>query len=110
MGLPSLLAVITTSLAVTTSALSSRSGEDVIYASDGDVSLASDGSSPDTLILDFGENVEGHPVFEVVSATGDTSRFEVSYAESIYAFDSYMVCPRQPHPGPSSTSTMLHYL
>jgi hypothetical protein len=32
--------------------------------------------------LDYGRNVEGLPTFEVVSRTGDTSGFEMSYADS----------------------------
>ncbi len=62
------------------------------------VVLKSDGSTPDVKLIDFGQNYEGHPVFEVVSAYGDTSALEVSYAESSTAFDSYMVRPylRQP--------------
>lgn len=43
------------------------------------------------MILDYGENVEGHPTFEVVSASGDTSAFELTYAESKYAFSNYQV-------------------
>lgn len=51
---------------------------------------ASDGSDP-IAILDFGHSVEGIPEFEVVSADGDTSVFEVTYGESKIALDHYMV-------------------
>ncbi|KAG4255584.1 hypothetical protein BFJ72_g15091 [Fusarium proliferatum] len=61
----------------------------VVYGSKGTVSLSSDGKKPDIVILDYGENVEGHPTFEVVSASGDTSAFELTYAESKFAFSSY---------------------
>lgn len=64
---------------------------EVIYGSKGTVSLSSDGKKPHTMILDYGENVEGHPTFEVVSASGDTSAFELTYAESKYAFSNYQV-------------------
>ncbi|RYC91404.1 hypothetical protein BFJ63_vAg5703 [Fusarium oxysporum f. sp. narcissi] len=61
----------------------------VVYGSKGTVSLSSDGKKPDIMILDYGENVEGHPTFEVVSASGDTSTFELTYAESKFAFSNY---------------------
>lgn len=43
------------------------------------------------IILDYDHEVEGIPSFEVLSNTGDTSLFEISYAESLAAFDTYMV-------------------
>lgn len=43
------------------------------------------------IILDYNHEIEGIPSFEVLSNTGDTSRFEISYAESLAAFDTYMV-------------------
>ncbi|KAF5967140.1 alpha-L-rhamnosidase C [Fusarium coicis] len=61
----------------------------VVYGSKGTVSLKSDGKKPHIMILDYGENFEGHPTFEVVSASGDTSAFELTYAESKYAFSNY---------------------
>lgn len=47
------------------------------------------------IIIDYGHEVEGIPSFEVLSREGDTSHFEISYAESLAAFDTYMVshCP-----------------
>lgn len=62
------------------------------YATDGPVTLSSDGQTPGIMILDFGQSYEGHPTFEVLSATGDTSRFEVTYGESSAALNLYMVC------------------
>jgi hypothetical protein len=44
------------------------------------------------VILDYGHEVEGIPSFEVLSHQGDTSLFEVSYAESLASFSQYMVC------------------
>ncbi|KAF4337197.1 alpha-L-rhamnosidase C [Fusarium beomiforme] len=61
----------------------------VIYGSKATVSLSSDGKKPGILILDYGENVEGHPTFEVVSTSGDTSAFELTFAESKFAFSNY---------------------
>ena len=44
------------------------------------------------LILDYGHSVEGIPEFEVVGSEGDTSVFEITYAESKAALGNYMVC------------------
>ncbi|SPO28803.1 related to alpha-L-rhamnosidase C [Ustilago trichophora] len=64
--------------------------DQVQYASIKSIKLKSNGETPDIQIVDFGENFEGHPTFEVVSASGNTSILEVSYAEERTAFDSYM--------------------
>ncbi len=64
---------------------------EVHYASTKTITLKSDGNTPDVQVVDFGQDYEGHPTFEVVSASGNTSVFEVSYAEGYTAFDSYMV-------------------
>lgn len=64
---------------------------DVHYASTKTITLKSDGNTPDVQIVDFGQDYEGHPTFEVVLASGNTSVFEVSFAEGYTAFDSYMV-------------------
>lgn len=47
--------------------------------------------SPAVIILDYDWNVEGVPAFEVVSQEGDTSTFEITYAESSAALNTYMV-------------------
>jgi hypothetical protein len=44
------------------------------------------------VILDYGHEIEGIPSFEVLSHQGDTSLFEISYAESLTSFSQYMVC------------------
>lgn len=62
-----------------------------VYGSRKTLTLKSDGSKHAVKIIDFGENFEGHPTFEVVSSRGNTSVFEVSFAESRAALDSYMV-------------------
>ncbi|KAI0178491.1 hypothetical protein BJ166DRAFT_601358 [Pestalotiopsis sp. NC0098] len=46
--------------------------------------------SPAVIILDYNWNVEGIPAFEVVSQEGDTSTFEITYAESSAALNTYM--------------------
>lgn len=47
--------------------------------------------APAIITLDYGHAVEGIPTFEVVSAQGDTSVFEITYAESLAALNTYMV-------------------
>lgn len=46
---------------------------------------------PAVVTLDYGRAIEGIPTFEVVSVEGDTSVFEITYAESLAALSSYMV-------------------
>lgn len=46
------------------------------------------------VILDHDWNVDGIPTFEVVSQEGDTSTFEITYAESSAALNTYMVSTR----------------
>ncbi|PRP84670.1 glycoside hydrolase family 78 protein [Planoprotostelium fungivorum] len=53
-----------------------------IYATDNTTTLSSSNGTPSIVILYYGHNVEGIPTFEIVSASGDTSIFEISYAES----------------------------
>lgn len=57
----------------------------------GDITLSAEATSPEVLILDFGQNMEGFPTFEVASTLGDTSKFEITFAESKDALGQYMV-------------------
>lgn len=70
---------------------SHRASASVIYATNGTTTITSNGTAPAVVFLDYGRNVEGIPTFEVISASGDTSVFEVSYGESRPALDKYMV-------------------
>lgn len=63
----------------------------VVYGNDGIINLSSDGSKADIVVLDYGQSVEGHPTFEVLSSTGDTSGFELTFAESKASLNIYMV-------------------
>lgn len=63
----------------------------VVYASHGITELKSDGLTPALQVLDYGHLVEGFPVFEVVSADGDTSTFEMTYSDTMSAVDLYHV-------------------
>ncbi|GKT50465.1 uncharacterized protein ColSpa_10646 [Colletotrichum spaethianum] len=62
----------------------------VIYGTNDSTTLISDGTAPAIVVLDYGQNVEGHPTFEVVSTSGNTSGLEISYAESKAVLDLYM--------------------
>jgi hypothetical protein len=60
------------------------------------------------IILDYGHEVEGIPSFEVLDHQGDTSLFEISYAESLASFSQYMVrFAAEPDTLPWSTHTDL---
>lgn len=56
------------------------------------ITLESLSSAPAIRTLDYGRSIEGIPAFEVLSAEGDTSAFEMTYAESKVALGIYMVC------------------
>lgn len=51
---------------------------------------ATDGNHA-VLILDYEHSVEGIPEFVVAGSEGDSSVFEITYAESKAALDNYMV-------------------
>lgn len=70
---------------------SSSTDETIIFGSKETTALTSDGRTASTVVLDYSHNVEGFPTFEVISTSGDTSSFEISFAESKAALDSYMV-------------------
>jgi len=57
-----------------------------------DVLVLNANTTSSIVILDYGHEVEGIPSFEVLSRHGDTSLFEISYAESLASFSQYMVC------------------
>lgn len=56
-----------------------------------DVKVLTGNSTNSVVIIDYGHEVEGTPSFEVLSHEGDTSHLEISYAESLASFDTYMV-------------------
>lgn len=53
--------------------------------------LTAKAGEPAIVTLDYGRAIEGIPTFEVVSIEGDTSVFEITYAESPAALSIYMV-------------------
>lgn len=63
----------------------------LITGLDGVVRLDSTSSSPAIVTLDYNRSVEGIPTFEVLTAEGDTSIFEITYGESHGALSNYMV-------------------
>lgn len=56
------------------------------------ITIQSDGITPGIVIIDHGTNVGGFPTFQVVSHSGNTSIFEMTYSESRKLLDDYMVC------------------
>ncbi|KAL2802461.1 Six-hairpin glycosidase [Aspergillus granulosus] len=68
----------------------SANGNDLTVSDDNKITLSSDGTTPSVVVLDYGRNVEGYPTFKVVRRTGDTSTFEMSYAECHASLDVYM--------------------
>lgn len=84
------LALVHFAVATASCNTSDKSNHKFIIGSPNVQVLTSNGSSS-TIILDYDHEVEGIPSFEILSNTGDTSLFEISYAESLAAFDTYMV-------------------
>ncbi|KAF4996957.1 hypothetical protein FGRMN_4174 [Fusarium graminum] len=66
-----------------------KPNKSIIYGTNSTITLSSDGLNADTVVLDYGENFEGHPTFEVISTSGDTSRFELTFAEAKSSLDHY---------------------
>ncbi|KAF7933725.1 uncharacterized protein EAE98_003434 [Botrytis deweyae] len=54
------------------------------------ITIQSDGKTPGIVIIDHGMNVGGVPTFQVVSHSGNTSIFEMTYSESRKLLDDYM--------------------
>lgn len=68
-----------------------RADASLTTARDGPIVLSSTTAEGGILVLDYGANVEGIPSFEVMSATGDTQVFEITYSETKAGLDLYMV-------------------
>lgn len=64
---------------------------ELITSTNDTTTLSATVGAPAIVTLDYGHSVEGIPTFEVVSIEGDTSVFEITYAESLAAFNTYMV-------------------
>lgn len=60
-----------------------------IFGSNGTITVKGTTADPGVVVLDYGANVEGLPTFQVLSATGDTSRLEITYSESRPVLDNY---------------------
>lgn len=65
-----------------TSRLSGGQEVEVIYGSNGTITLTGNSTDSGLVLLDYGANVEGFPTFEVVSITGDVSGFKIRYSET----------------------------
>lgn len=64
----------------------------IIISGSDDIQTLNANATGSVIILDYGHELEGIPSFEVLSHHGDTSLFEISYAESLASFSQYMVC------------------
>jgi hypothetical protein len=63
-----------------------------IFGSNGTLTIKGTIAAPGVVVLDYGANVEGHPTFRILSATGDTSGLEITYSETKTVLDRfYMV-------------------
>lgn len=93
LGLFYLIPLVGTAVAITScngSDSFSDTSDDFVSGSTG-IEVLTANSSGSILVLDYGFEVEGIPSFEVLSHEGDTCVLEISYAESLAAFDNYMV-------------------
>jgi hypothetical protein len=88
--LSKLLSLASFAIATASCSASETPNPKFISASDGVQTLNANATSS-VVILDYGHEVEGIPSFEVLSHQGDTSLFEISYAESLASFNQYMV-------------------
>lgn len=70
---------------------STASSSELVTATNETTVLTGTSGVPAIVTLDYGHSVEGIPTFEVVSIEGDTSVFEITYAESLAALTTYMV-------------------
>jgi len=84
--------VLLAAFAVATAPCISSEGHHVKFLSGSDgIQVLNANATSSIIILDYGHEVEGIPSFEVLSHQGDTSLFEISYAESLASFSQYMV-------------------
>jgi hypothetical protein len=86
-----LLSLASFAIATASCSASETSSAKFISGSDG-VEILNANAASSVVILDYGHEVEGIPSFEVLSHQGDTSLFEISYAESLASFSQHMVC------------------
>ncbi|KAH9895455.1 Six-hairpin glycosidase-like protein [Xylariomycetidae sp. FL2044] len=62
---------------------------DLITTTPGTTTLTASVDAPAIVVLDYGRSVEGVPSFEVLTRDGDTSIFEITYAESHASLSTY---------------------
>lgn len=89
--LAKLLPLATFAIAATTSSAAETQPAKFICGSNG-IQILNANATGSVVILDYGHEVEGIPSFEILSHQGDTSLFEISYAESLASFSQHMVC------------------
>lgn len=89
--LANLLRLAAFAIAAATSNASKTHHAKFTYGSNG-IQLLNANATSSVVILDYGHEVEGIPSFEILSHQGDTSLFEISYAESLASFSQHVVC------------------
>ncbi|KAH9896385.1 Six-hairpin glycosidase-like protein [Xylariomycetidae sp. FL2044] len=67
----------------------SQDAAEILYGSEELISLNATSDHHAVTVVDYGLLVEGFPTFEVIAASGDTSKLEVTYSEYEGALDSY---------------------
>jgi hypothetical protein len=67
-----------------------------IFGSNGTITIKGTSAAPGVIVLDYGANVEGQPTFQVVSTTGDTSVFEITYSETKAVLDEFYMASNLP--------------
>ncbi|KAE8415332.1 Six-hairpin glycosidase-like protein [Aspergillus pseudocaelatus] len=77
-------------LPYTAQTYTSSEGTPMVFDESTLIKLASNGTSPSIVVLDYGRNVEGYATFHVSKRSGDTSTFEMTYSETRALLDSDM--------------------
>ncbi|KAI1337209.1 Six-hairpin glycosidase-like protein [Xylariaceae sp. FL0016] len=86
----SLVGALSTSRPHSFNKRSTQARELILSPDGGTVSMTSNGSEPDIVVIDYGHNIEGIPTFEVASHSGGTSVLEITYSETQAGLDLYM--------------------
>lgn len=85
------LSLVSSQLPSRQTSQSKSASDEFITISDDVIVLDSTSTGAAIQTLDYGHSIDGIPAFEVLSAEGDTSVFEITYGESSAALKTYMV-------------------
>jgi len=73
----------------TPNSTNSTNSTNIIFGSNGTITLRGNSSSPGVVLLDYGADVEGFPTFEIVSLSGDTSELQICYSETKHVIEEH---------------------